>query len=261
MGKNTAGAADLEAARQAFDSGRYDECITQAQQALKSKEDLEDWGALLSRGADDQGPLPAGTDRGHERPGRRTAQHLFALERAERASPMVKPAAADKMAAEIQQLFTSRYWLYSNARDLVIFGRVALEGGMEPKLALDRIYDAAKKAEPKCPDAYLASGELALEKHDFALAARFFQEGAQATAGRTRTCTWAWHRPTRPATRGLMLNSLTDGARTEQQPRGQPSAAGRPQHRCRGLPGSRSSSCHGSRPSILRTRKRGPIGR
>ena len=81
------------------------------------------------------------------------------------------------MTAEIQRLFTSRYWSYRNARDLVIFGRVALAGGMEPKLALDRIYDAAKKADPKCPDVYLASGNLALEKHDFALAARFFQEG------------------------------------------------------------------------------------
>jgi predicted Zn-dependent protease len=90
-----------------------------------------------------------------------------------------QPEAADEMTAVIQQLFSSQYWRYRNAKDLVVFGRVALAGGMEPKLALDRIYDAAKKADPKCPDPYLASGELALEKHDFALAARFFQEGSK----------------------------------------------------------------------------------
>ena len=179
LGKNTAGAADLEAARQAFDSGRYDECITQAQEAVKSKEDLEDWGALLTEALITKGRYPealtAATNALASEP--RSLRLRWSARQALIANGQV--AAADEMGTEIQRLFSSQYWRYRNARDLVIFGRVALAGGMEPKLALDRVYDAAKKTDPKCPDAYLASGELALEKHDFALAARFFQEGAR----------------------------------------------------------------------------------
>ena len=85
--------------------------------------------------------------------------------------------AAAEFTTEIQRLFTSRYWFYRNPQDLVAFGRAAHEGGMEPKLLLDKVYEAAKKGSPKLPEPYLASGELALEKHDFALAARFFGEG------------------------------------------------------------------------------------
>ena len=48
LGRHTATAADLEEGRKAFDSGRYDQCIALAQDALKSKQDVEDWGTLLT---------------------------------------------------------------------------------------------------------------------------------------------------------------------------------------------------------------------
>ena len=170
---------DLETARKAYDSGRYGECIRQGQEALKSKVQLEDWvtllaDALLAKGQNLEALSVAANTLADEPRSLRlrwsARQALIATGQA---------VAAEEMAAEIQRLFSSQYWRYRNARDLVVFGRVALASGMEPKLALDRVYDAAKKADPKCPDPYLASGELALEKHDFALAARFFQEGSK----------------------------------------------------------------------------------
>jgi len=170
-------AADFEEARGAFDSGRYDECIAQAEQALKAREDLENWSVLLSDALIAKGRYPAAltaaTNALAEEP--RSLRLRWSARQALLATG--QPVAADEMAAEIQRLFSSQYWRYRNARDLVVFGRVALAGGMEPKLALDKVYDAAKKADPKCPDPYLASAELALEKHDFGLAARFLQEG------------------------------------------------------------------------------------
>ncbi|HWI57620.1 MAG TPA: hypothetical protein VNZ22_10370, partial [Bacillota bacterium] len=178
-GRLVAGAVDLEAAREAFASGRYDQCIAQAQAALQSKKDVEDWGALLAEALMIKGRYPQALT---------VATNALAAEpRSLRLHWSARQAllangqtmAADELVGTIYQLFNNRYWQYRNARDLVVFGRAALAAGMGPKVVLDRIYEAAKKADPKSPEPYLASGHLALEKHDFALAARFFQEGVK----------------------------------------------------------------------------------
>lgn len=69
-----------------------------------------------------------------------------------------------------------RYY-YQTPADLVVFGRAALLLGIDPKDILDKVFATAQKSEPKLRDVYLARAELALEKHDFALAARVFEEG------------------------------------------------------------------------------------
>src|SRR6185295_5468037 len=61
--------------------------------------------------------------------------------------------------------------------DLVVFGRAALQLNADPKDVLEKVFGTAQKAEPKLREIYLARGELALEKHDFALAAKAFEEG------------------------------------------------------------------------------------
>jgi tetratricopeptide (TPR) repeat protein len=60
---------------------------------------------------------------------------------------------------------------------LIVFGQAALLKGADPKRVLDTVFERAKRADPKLRDVYLASGGLALEKHDFALAAKRFEEG------------------------------------------------------------------------------------
>jgi len=56
-------------------------------------------------------------------------------------------------------------------------GRAALGRGADPKLVLDRLYEPAKVLDRKLRDPYLAMGELALDKQDYALAAEVYQEG------------------------------------------------------------------------------------
>jgi cytochrome c-type biogenesis protein CcmH/NrfG len=201
-------AADFEVARKAFESGRYDECINQARKALETREDLEDWGVLLTEALIIKGrysdALSAGTNALASEP--RSLRLRWSVRQALLFSGQT--AAADEMTADIQRLFTSQYWRYRSARELVIFGRVALLGGMEPKMALDRIYDAAKKVDPKCPDPYLAGGELALEKHDFALAARSFQE-ADKQLPENPDIQLGLARAYAPSDQRLMLNHLT----------------------------------------------------
>src|SRR5207237_5509920 len=48
---------------------------------------------------------------------------------------------------------------------------------------LDTVYNIVKKRQPTYVDVYLASGELALEKNDFALAAEAFQQAVKLDVG------------------------------------------------------------------------------
>ncbi len=88
-----------------------------------------------------------------------------------------RPEEAASLLQEIRRLVTSRQWLYRTPVDLVVIGRAFILLGYDPKEVLDKLFATAQKAEPKLRDVYLARGELALDKHDFALAARAFDEG------------------------------------------------------------------------------------
>lgn len=88
-----------------------------------------------------------------------------------------RPEQATKLVESIRQLYSDRPWAYTSAPDLVVLGRVVLLMGVDPKDVLDRVYSRAQKASPASRDVYLARGDLALEKHDFALAATAYGEG------------------------------------------------------------------------------------
>jgi tetratricopeptide (TPR) repeat protein len=88
-----------------------------------------------------------------------------------------RPAEAAKRAEEITRFVSGRSWTYRQPADLVVFGRAALLLGADPKDVLERVFAVAEKADPKLREVYLARGELALEKHDFPLAAKAFEAG------------------------------------------------------------------------------------
>jgi len=170
-------APDLDKARQAFMSGRYDECATMAESALKERDDVEEWGVLLTEAHLTRGryaeALEVATNSLAAEP--RSLRLRWSAREALLANGQTGPAL--RMAGEIQRLLQGRSLRYRDPRDLIIFGRVLLLSGMDPKLVLDQLYDRVKKLNPKLREVYLASGDLALEKHDFALAARLFEEG------------------------------------------------------------------------------------
>ena len=88
-----------------------------------------------------------------------------------------QPERAAKLLDNLRQLYSNRPSAYRTPPDLVVFGRAALLLGADPKDVLTKIYAIAQKAAPALRDTYLARGELALEKHDFGLAAKAFEEG------------------------------------------------------------------------------------
>ena len=60
--------------------------------------------------------------------------------------------------------------------NIVALGRAALLLGADPKTVLERLFNPAQKADPDLRAVWLAKGELALDKHDFALAAKTYSE-------------------------------------------------------------------------------------
>ena len=90
-----------------------------------------------------------------------------------------RPEVAALRLDQVRQLYSGRPSAYRNPADLVVFGRAALLLGADPKDVLTKIYAVAQKAAPTRREVYLARGELALDKNDFALAASAFAEGVK----------------------------------------------------------------------------------
>ncbi len=73
-----------------------------------------------------------------------------------------------------------------DSKDLVALGRIMLLNGQEPKKVMNEIYKRAMGMhEEGLPEAYAAMGDLALEKHDYALAAKQYQQGLKKFPGRS----------------------------------------------------------------------------
>ena len=67
-----------------------------------------------------------------------------------------------------------------SAIEWVVLGRAALALGADPKKVITQYYQVAQKQDPKLEAAWLAEGELALEKHDARRAADIFRAGLKA---------------------------------------------------------------------------------
>jgi tetratricopeptide (TPR) repeat protein len=79
---------------------------------------------------------------------------------------------------EMKDIVGRAAWRYNgDAESLVALGRVAAATGADARQVLEAFYDQALKVTPAHRGALLASGEMALAKKDFALAAETFEEG------------------------------------------------------------------------------------
>ncbi|MEM1296209.1 MAG: hypothetical protein AAGH89_12650, partial [Verrucomicrobiota bacterium] len=68
------------------------------------------------------------------------------------------------------------------AEELVALGTGAFLLGADPNKVLDEFYAAAKKKKPELIDSYLAAGNLALAKYDYARASQEFRAGLKQSA-------------------------------------------------------------------------------
>lgn len=178
-----ASGADLKEAQELFLSGRYARSLGMAEEILKEPQNItnrkerEEWQLLLNQSLLTLGRYPEALQSitNMVAQDRRSIRLRWQAREALRSNGATE--AADALIEEIIRLVSGYPGYYRDAPNLVVFGRAALLGGVDPKRVLDTLFDAARKDDPTYRQVYLASGQLALEKHDFALAAKRFEEG------------------------------------------------------------------------------------
>ena len=172
-------ATELADAEQLFHSGQYRECIAACSEAIEEGLWPVDWRILKMRAE------------------LTTGQHSQALETFETALATYptsiplrlcgydslrlndRAPAAEEQLRSIQELTQRESWRYGDSVNRVAIGRALYLAGADARRVLESFYDPAKKMNTVIADPYIATGELALEKHDFALAAEAFAEAAR----------------------------------------------------------------------------------
>lgn len=167
--------ADLEEAQNLFQSGNYTQSVAVATEGLRERPYSEGWQVLLTQslltlGRNTEAQVVVSNALSQSEPSLR----LCWLAREVYLRNGRKPDADQMVERIIRSAINGRV---NDAGSLVALGRAALLKRGDPKLVLDRMFSVAKRADPNSREVYLAIGELALEKHDFALAAKTFQEG------------------------------------------------------------------------------------
>lgn len=181
-GGGTAEAADSTQLLTLFRTGQYSECVEASAKAISESEFNENYRLLklrseleLGRYADAAETLDGALKKFSSSIelrwyGRDVARFNGQTERV--------AAFEDEIAKLVQQT----PWRYSDAASRLIVGRFVLSQGADPKKVLDGAYNVVKKFQPTYAPAFLACGELALEKNDFALAAQNFEQAAKLDA-------------------------------------------------------------------------------
>ena len=168
-------AAEIDQAQLLFNSGKYAECIEAAARGIEDRSWRESWWVLKARAELETG---------------RYCDALVTLEKAlDRFPSSIAlrllgrqvyrfndwPERAEERLAQAEEMVRRQSWRYSDPVNRVVLGRLFLLRGADAKQVLEIFFDRSRRDRPDHLETYLASGELALEKHDYALAAEAFQ--------------------------------------------------------------------------------------
>jgi tetratricopeptide (TPR) repeat protein len=160
-----------------FLCGKYDECSSLAREAIGQGQRDEAWWlwgtrADLIRGRHEEARELL--DGGLTKNSYAVRLRLLAYDLYRQSGDRKR---ADRLLREIHQLADRASWRYTDPADRVALGRAALLLGADPRQVLELSYDRVRKEKQPPRDVFLASGELALEKHDDEVAAQLFSEG------------------------------------------------------------------------------------
>ncbi len=172
-------AADLAEITKLFRSGQYDKCVEVSAKSITESEFNENFRLLkirsemeLGRYADALATLDAALKRFSTSIelrwlGREVCLFNNQLER------------LTQFDEEIAKMVQQTPWRYSDSGSRLVVGRFLLKHGADPKKVLETTFSVAKKQQPTFAPAYLASGELALDKNDFDLAAQSYEQAVK----------------------------------------------------------------------------------
>ncbi len=155
-----------------FYGGRYDECIEIARNEVQRGVWNEAWPKLLIKCLMARGQY-AEAEQAYEQALKRYANRLELRLLGHEVYRMVdQQTLAKAQLNEIARLAQLAPWRYSSSADQVTLGRFFQLGGEDARQILELVYDSVRKRNARFVDVYVATAELALEKHDYQLAAK-----------------------------------------------------------------------------------------
>jgi tetratricopeptide (TPR) repeat protein len=170
---------DLEQTHRLYLTGQYEDCLRECQEAIGDDLRGEEWILLLARAQMALGRYSEAAQLLVDSLDFNRASIRLRLMAYDALRASGDPEAAHDRLLEINELAAARIWSYRDPANLTALGRAAYLFGADAKRILDRFFDPARAADSGRPGAWLASGQLALDKQDFALAGRLFSEAAE----------------------------------------------------------------------------------
>lgn len=179
LGSTPCLAADYREAEQLFFHGRYEACERMARAEVDRGVWNEKWPMLLLRCQLTTGQYEAAVETYEQAAAR--FRHSIALR-------MIghdvfnfanRPEDAVQQYTDIVQLVRRSAWRYSSSTDRLVLGRFLLKQGEDAREILELSFDRARRSNPKLADVYIATAELALEKHDYQEAAKTLDEAVR----------------------------------------------------------------------------------
>ncbi len=179
VGAMARSADDIEEARGLFLSGEYAECATYAETAIAGGAYGEAWYHLqaeslwtLGRYDESLATIQAGLEK-----------YTWSIRLRWLGQVVAKFAGQEDLALgyydDISRLAQAYPWRYTDADNLVVLGHLALSLGGDARDVQDSFFMRARRNNPNHREPRLALGELALDKHDLALAEEIFREGVE----------------------------------------------------------------------------------
>ena len=162
---------ELDDAREQFAAGKYQECIAAATEAISRRSYGDDWHVVKARAELATGRLDAARNTINEGLQRSTSSVKLRVLAHRAACLQGQMEQARQAIDEIHELASRSPWRYTDAEELMALGEAALIAGADPRMVLEDFFEQARRQDPTCREPWLASGHLALDKHDFALAA------------------------------------------------------------------------------------------
>ena len=172
-----AGAQDLQEMQQQFLRGNYTGVIQTAQKAVDDNNYRSDWRMLLVKSllaTGRYGEAYTNAMAGLNGYSSDIGMRLLARETALYQNNL---AEATNQLEEISASIQRRPPSPQDGEELVALGQALLLLGVEPRLVLENCFQRAEKMDPPPREAFLATGQLALDKHDYKLAADAFRAG------------------------------------------------------------------------------------
>jgi tetratricopeptide (TPR) repeat protein len=171
--------ADYAEAMALFRAGKYAECIQEAEEGIAEEAASENLRSLKIRAELALGryaeALESVNDGLQRLPGSLELRWL-GREVCRYNDDTQRAGQLDAQIAELVERFPHRY---SDPLNRVVVARFLLSQGADPKRVLTGLINPVKKQSPDFVPAYMASGDLALDKGDYALAAESFEKAVK----------------------------------------------------------------------------------